>query len=162
MRTLTRLALATLLLAPAAAFAQQDTIVIRASTILDGKGGVLRDTAIVVQGSKIVRIDPGAVGTVIYDLKTATVMPGWIDSRVGHAQNDDAASAERRSARRSASTLALLPARACHTKMLGEATKRAFSNHGGRYKCARVGRHCAGQRGALDCRAAVHEHELGR
>ena len=39
-----RLAFAILLLAPAAAFAQQDTIVIRAATILDGKGGVLRDT----------------------------------------------------------------------------------------------------------------------
>ena len=44
---LTRLALAILLLAPAAAFAQQDTIVIRAATLLDGKGGVLRDTTIV-------------------------------------------------------------------------------------------------------------------
>jgi len=76
MTKLARLALATLMLAPAAASAQPDTIVIRAGTILDGKGGVLRDTAIVVQGSKIVRIDPKAVGTVTYDLKTVTVMPG--------------------------------------------------------------------------------------
>ena len=91
MMKLARLALAALLLAPAAASAQQDTIVIRAGTILDGKGGVLRDTAIVVQGSKIVRIDPKAVGTVTYDLKTVTVMPGWIDTHAHIASHFDRA-----------------------------------------------------------------------
>jgi imidazolonepropionase-like amidohydrolase len=89
MMKLARLALAMLLLASAAASAQQDTIVIRAGTILDGKGGVLRDTAIVVQGSKIVRIDPKAVGTVTYDLKTVTVMPGWIDTHAHIASHFD-------------------------------------------------------------------------
>ena len=89
MTKVARLALAALLLAPAAAFAQQDTIVIRAGTILDGKGGVLRDTAIVVQGSKIVRIDPKAVGSVTYDLKTVTVMPGWIDTHAHIANHFD-------------------------------------------------------------------------
>ena len=89
MTKLARLALATLMLAPAAASAQQDTIVIRAGTILDGKGNVLRDTAIVVQGSKIVRIDPKAVGTVTYDLKTVTVMPGWIDTHAHIASHFD-------------------------------------------------------------------------
>jgi imidazolonepropionase-like amidohydrolase len=84
-----RLALAALLLAPAAALAQQDTIVIRAGTILDGKGAVLRDTAIVVQGSKIVRIDPKAVGGVTYDLKALTVMPGWIDTHAHIANHFD-------------------------------------------------------------------------
>ena len=84
-----RLALATLLLPTAAAFAQPDTIVIRAATILDGKGGVLRDTAIVVQGSKILRIDPKAVGGVTYDLKTVTVMPGWIDTHAHIANHFD-------------------------------------------------------------------------
>jgi hypothetical protein len=34
--------------------------VIAASAILDGKGGVLHNTRIVVEGSKIVRIDPNA------------------------------------------------------------------------------------------------------
>ena len=86
---LARLALAALLLAPAAALAQQDTIVIRASTILDGRGAVLRDTAIVVQGSKIVRIDPKAVGGVTYDLKSLTVMPGWIDTHAHIANHFD-------------------------------------------------------------------------
>ena len=86
-----RLALAALLLPTAAAFAQPDTIVIRAGTILDGKGGVLRDTAIVVQGSKILRIDPKAVGGVTYDLKTVTVMPGWIDTHAHIANHFDRA-----------------------------------------------------------------------
>ena len=56
-------------------------IVLAASTVLDGKGGVLRNTRIVVDGSKIVRVDPNA-GPVDYDLRGLTVLPGWIDSHV--------------------------------------------------------------------------------
>src|ERR1051325_10919440 len=56
-------------------------IVIAASTVLDGKGGVLHDTRIVVEGSKIVRIEPNA-SPVNYDLRGLTVLPGWIDSHV--------------------------------------------------------------------------------
>ncbi|HYV82390.1 MAG TPA: amidohydrolase family protein, partial [Pyrinomonadaceae bacterium] len=56
-------------------------IVIAASTVLDGKGGVLHDTRIVIEDSKIVRIDPNAT-PVNYDLRGLTVMPGWIDSHV--------------------------------------------------------------------------------
>jgi len=60
---------------------QNKQIVIAASTILDGKGGVLHDTRIVIEGSKIVRIDPNAA-PVNYDLRGLTVLPGWIDSHV--------------------------------------------------------------------------------
>jgi len=60
---------------------QPKQIVIAASTILDGKGGVLHDTRIVVEGSKIVRIDPNAA-PINYDLRGLTVLPGWIDSHV--------------------------------------------------------------------------------
>src|SRR5215510_2266650 len=56
-------------------------IVIRASTVLDGKGHVLHNTRIVVQGSKIVSIDPKAA-PVDYDLRGLTVLPGWIDAHV--------------------------------------------------------------------------------
>ena len=56
-------------------------VVIAANTILDGKGHVLRNTRIVVEGSKIVAIDPKA-GPVDYDLRGLTVMPGWIDAHV--------------------------------------------------------------------------------
>jgi imidazolonepropionase-like amidohydrolase len=56
-------------------------IVIAAGTVLDGKGGVLHHTRIVVEGAKIVAIDPKA-GPVDYDLHASTVMPGWIDAHV--------------------------------------------------------------------------------
>ena len=63
------------------ALAQTKQIVIAASTVLDGRGAVLHDTRIVVEGSKIVRIDPNA-GPVNYDLRGLTVLPGWIDGHV--------------------------------------------------------------------------------
>ena len=56
-------------------------IVIAASTILDGKGRVLHNTRIVIEGAKIVAIDPKA-GPVDYDLRGLTVLPGWIDAHV--------------------------------------------------------------------------------
>ena len=56
-------------------------IVIAADTVLDGKGGVLHNTRIVVEGSRIVRIDPNAA-PVNYDLRGLTVLPGWIDAHV--------------------------------------------------------------------------------
>ena len=54
-------------------------IVIAASTILDGKGQVLKNTRIVVEGTKIVAIDPKA-SPIDYDLRGLTVLPGWIDA----------------------------------------------------------------------------------
>src|SRR2546422_7058270 len=60
---------------------QHKRIVIAASTVLDGKGRVLHDTRIVIEGSKIVAIDPKA-SPVDYDLRGLTVMPGWIDAHV--------------------------------------------------------------------------------
>lgn len=56
-------------------------IVIAASTVLDGKGRVLHNTRIVIEGSKIAAIDPKA-GPVDYDLRGLTVLPGWIDAHV--------------------------------------------------------------------------------
>src|SRR5262245_1015347 len=53
-------------------------VVIAASALLDGKGQMSRDTRIVIDGAKIVAIDPKA-GPVDYDLRGLTVMPGWID-----------------------------------------------------------------------------------
>src|ERR1039458_8821915 len=75
-------ALAHALLAPSAftqtSPAPKKRIVIAARTILDGRGNVLHDTRIVVEGSKIVAIEAKA-GPVDYDLDTLTVLPGWID-----------------------------------------------------------------------------------
>ncbi len=56
-------------------------IVIAASTVLNGKGRVLHNTRIVIEGSKIAAIDPKA-GPVDYDLRGLTVLPGWIDAHV--------------------------------------------------------------------------------
>ncbi len=56
--------------------AQQSRIVLQTSTILDGKGGILKDQQIVVEGSRIQSVKSGA-GAVTYDLKGLTVMPGW-------------------------------------------------------------------------------------
>lgn len=54
-------------------------VVIAASVVLDGKGHVLRNTRVVIEGAKIVAIDPKA-GPVDYDLRGLTVLPGWIDA----------------------------------------------------------------------------------
>jgi imidazolonepropionase-like amidohydrolase len=61
--------------------AQNSPIVIKASTILNGKGGAVANAVIVVEGEKIARIG-GAIpaNAVIYDLTGLTVTPGWIDT----------------------------------------------------------------------------------
>ena len=61
--------------------AQTKRIVIAASTLLDGKGHVVKNTRIVIEGARIVAIDPNA-GPVDYDLRGLTVLPGWIDGHV--------------------------------------------------------------------------------
>jgi len=62
-------------------YPKSNRIVIAASTVLDGQGRVLHNTRIVIEGSKIVAIDPKA-GPVDYDLRGLTVLPGWIDAHV--------------------------------------------------------------------------------
>jgi imidazolonepropionase-like amidohydrolase len=59
----------------------QERIVLNASTILDGKGGVLKNRQIVIEAGKIVSIgDPQLPAT--YNLTGLTVTPGWIDTHV--------------------------------------------------------------------------------
>src|SRR5215467_3110564 len=55
-------------------------IVVGASTALDGKGHTLHDVRIVIEGPKIVAIEPKAAGPVDYDLSGLTLLPGWIDA----------------------------------------------------------------------------------
>ena len=73
------LALGALLVAASTVSAQTAPVVIKARTVLDGKGATLTNVAIVVQDSKIVRIEP-AKADATYDLTTQTVMPGMIDT----------------------------------------------------------------------------------
>ena len=61
--------------------AQEQPLIIAASTVLDGKGKVLHNTRIVVQDGKILRIDLKAE-PITYDLRGLTVLPGWIDTHV--------------------------------------------------------------------------------
>lgn len=71
-----------------AAQSQTRPVVVRASTVLDGRGGILRDVALVIDGSRIVRIDPKAMQAT-YDLRGLTVMPGWIDTHTHIANHFD-------------------------------------------------------------------------
>jgi imidazolonepropionase-like amidohydrolase len=77
-----RMLVVALLLALAPAAFAQDQIVIRAGTLLDGRGGARRDAAIVVRGSKIERVDAAPSGAATYDLRRLTVLPGLIDTHV--------------------------------------------------------------------------------
>jgi imidazolonepropionase-like amidohydrolase len=65
--------------APAAA---QQPITIRAGAVLDGKGGVLRNAVVAVEGSRIVKVGNGAAETATYDFPRFTVLPGMIDAHV--------------------------------------------------------------------------------
>ena len=56
-------------------------IVIKASRVIDGRGNLLRNAAVVVDGSKIVRIDKNP-SRADYDLGDRTLMPGGIDTHV--------------------------------------------------------------------------------
>src|SRR5919197_3407674 len=67
------------LLAGAAVSAQEPTTRIRAATVIDGTGKVLRNATIVVRGSKITSIDSGGNGSASYNLGQLAVLPGMID-----------------------------------------------------------------------------------
>jgi imidazolonepropionase-like amidohydrolase len=65
----------------AATLAYGQAVVIRTSTLLDGKGHVLKNTDLTIEGGRIARIAP-AKGKAAIDLTGMTVMPGWIDTHV--------------------------------------------------------------------------------
>ena len=65
--------------------AQTTPVTIRAGRLLDGRGAVLANATIVIDGAAITRVDRGGAaraGGVTYDLSRYTVLPGLID---GHA-----------------------------------------------------------------------------
>jgi imidazolonepropionase-like amidohydrolase len=68
-----------MLLGVAAGISIAQPIVIRTTTLLDGKGGVLKNKEIVIEGSRISRV-ADARGNAAYDLSGLTVMPDWIDT----------------------------------------------------------------------------------
>jgi len=70
-----------MLLLAAAGLAAAQPIVIRTTTLIDGKGHVLRNQEIVVENGRIARIADARQKPTI-DLSGLTVMPGWIDTHV--------------------------------------------------------------------------------
>ena len=71
--------LALVLAAPAQPSSGRMTI--RGGTILNGRGGVLKNLEIVIENGRIRSLGP-AHGRPTYDLHGLTVMPGWIDTHV--------------------------------------------------------------------------------
>jgi imidazolonepropionase-like amidohydrolase len=69
-------------LAATAVAAAQTPITIRAGTLLDGRGSVQRNVRIVVQGTRIDRIEAASAAAPTYDLSRYTVLPGLIDTHV--------------------------------------------------------------------------------
>jgi imidazolonepropionase-like amidohydrolase len=68
---------------------QAAEVSIRAARILDGRGNLIRNAAVVVDGTRIVRIDPNPKRA-DYDLGNRTLMPGGIDTHVHIAWSFDA------------------------------------------------------------------------
>jgi imidazolonepropionase-like amidohydrolase len=62
-------------------FAQTPRVVIQTGTLLDGKGGVLKNQQIVIEGAVVKIVAPGTAKA-DYDLRGLTVMPGWIDTHI--------------------------------------------------------------------------------
>src|SRR5262245_60429666 len=60
----------------------QEPVAIRVGTLIDGKGGVQRNAVIVVEGSRIARVESKPEQPVIYDLSHLTLLPGLIDTHV--------------------------------------------------------------------------------
>ncbi len=81
MRKLFEWMLSAFILVPAIGLAQDQVIALKAPLLLDGKGKILRNTVIIVEGSKITRLANSVpAGAITYDLNGLTVSPGWIDT----------------------------------------------------------------------------------
>jgi imidazolonepropionase-like amidohydrolase len=87
--SLRRFLVALTVVLPSLAAAQSAPVTIRAGTVLDGRGGSMRNTTIVIAGSRIQRLDP-ALTKASYDFPTLTVMPGGIDTHLHLTSHFDA------------------------------------------------------------------------
>ena len=84
--------------------AAQQTVTVRAGTLIDGRGGVRRNVLITVAGDRIVRVQQAPNEVATYDLSGLTVLPGLIDTHVhignhfgadGRASNEGETPAQR-------------------------------------------------------------------
>ncbi|MDA0313559.1 MAG: amidohydrolase family protein [Gemmatimonadetes bacterium] len=86
-------ALSAVLLASPVQGGAQETLVLHATTLLDGRGGSFSDRDVVVRGDRIVGVVPGGtgVGDLRVELGDLTLMPGLIDTHVHIAWHFDRA-----------------------------------------------------------------------
>jgi imidazolonepropionase-like amidohydrolase len=61
---------------------QAQETVLRAGTLLDGRGGVSRSVNVVVEGATVKSVGPASSARVSYDLSRLTLLPGLIDTHV--------------------------------------------------------------------------------
>jgi len=89
-----------LLLVPVTLLSQDQTVRVRAATLIDGTGKTIKNATVVVRGSKITAIETGAAGAATYDLGSLTIVPGLIDvhTHVGWHFDKDGRYAARRGA----------------------------------------------------------------
>jgi len=62
--------------------AAQGSIAVRAGTLIDGRGNVLRNVTVVIDGSRITRVDTASAAAADYDLSRFTLLPGLIDTHI--------------------------------------------------------------------------------
>lgn len=75
-------------------------LTVQVSRVLDGKGGVIQNVRLTVEGTKIVSVEPGRTGPADYNLRDVTLMPGWIDTHdhiVWHFNKEDRADTSKES-----------------------------------------------------------------
>ncbi len=83
-------------------------LTVQVSRVLDGKGGVIQNVRLTVEGTKIVSVEPGRTGPADYNLHDVTLMPGWIDTHdhiVWHFNKEDRADTTRRNLRRNSPSM---------------------------------------------------------
>jgi imidazolonepropionase-like amidohydrolase len=86
-----------LALLPLSTASAQSPVVIRAGTLIDGKGAVQRNVSVVVDGARIQRVGAADAGSVTYDLSRLTLLPGLLDTHVhitAHFNRDGRASTQ--------------------------------------------------------------------
>ena len=79
--SITTLAIAIVAGCAANAFAQAQSVTIRAARVVDGRGKLMANAVVEVRGDKIVAVDQRS-GPVTYDLGNVTVLPGMVDTHV--------------------------------------------------------------------------------
>src|SRR6266478_415583 len=98
------------------------TVVLKTSVLLDGKGGSQKNQQIVIKGGKIKSIGTSSVAPAdakVYDLRGLTVMPGWIDTHVHLSWHFDAHDRLELGAKEKAETTALYAAGNAYSTLMG-------------------------------------------